>query len=439
MIHAPLSRFVLTAALLAPLTALAQDAGIRLLSNPTEEIDDSRFARFLVADEAGSALNPVDSKFVTKRVEDITRIDGQTASVYSNTRRGGDEARNPVVVPPGTYIVELACEGGGFYSDPLIPLFKPRAKSRPVQVEAGFDYTFTCTGRAAGRLHAEVTVQPRSEAATRAFAAPRPSGPGTHAAASSDLPWSPPADGAPTGIPDQSIALPAGLSDNTLSFLVEDALSGHDWAIKERHARWVRAALHVEDIVAVVDVVRDGDMLKVVYVDSENLGYRNAKGKIRIDGEYAAWVQVLLDDIATILRVGGQWADTGSEAFDAPWVAPAPTPYTPIPVQRLALPGPIDRDTAFGRIENTIKHRDWVVLDRHRDWNRLMLRVRTHLVIVDAVLTDGELQVVYRDSSHLDFEEKKGAAVIHRAYYNWTDYLLRDMAAALNVPPPPER
>lgn len=439
MINTPMSRLVLIATLLAPLAAAAQDAGIRLLSSPTEEIDDSRFARFLVADEAGSHLNPVDSKFVTKRVEDITRIDGQTASVYSNTRRGGDEARNPIVVPPGTYIVELACEGGGFYSDPLIPLFKPRAKSRPVQVEAGFDYTFTCTGRAAGRLHAEVTVKPRSEAAASAFAAPRPSGPGTHVVAGSDLPWSPPADGAATGIPDQSIALPAGLSDNTLSFLVEDTLTGHDWVIKERHARWVRAALHVEDIVAVVDVVRDGDTLKVVYVESENLGYRKANGKTRIDGEYAAWVQFLLGDIAAILRVGGQWADTGSDVFDAPWVAPAPTSYTPIPVQRLALPEPIDRATAFGRIENTVKHRDWVVMDRHRDWNRLMLRVRGHLLIVDAVFADGEVQVVYRDSSNLDFHEKKGAAVIHRAYYNWTDYLLRNIATALNVPPPPEK
>lgn len=423
-------------ALTMPVSAAEPELTYRFDSENAHDAPNG--SKLIVASDHASGVSLVRAVFKTHHIRAVSRRDqGDGKFVPVETMPSTPGGQGEVMVSPGTYVVRVGCSGG--LGVLLLDLVPQDFDSPPVKVEAGYDYTFTCTGRSRARLHVEAKAILRDAAlvianaasATRSTSKETSSEPRT-----TDKPWSAPSTRPQVPIPDRTLSLDQPIDDRAAMTLVRDAFGKRQWVLTEEHTSWVRATQNTSDYSITVDIVHDGPQLRVVYLDSTNLGYAVRKGKASISDDYDVFVDRSLKDIETVLAIPVTPGVGRHFDIDAPW-APQPTkPYEELSAILLTLPGELPQDRVMLAIQDALRNRRWEATEIHRDWIRATLRLRAHLLVVDIVPSPGTVKVFYVASHDLDYGVKKGKAQIHDAYYGWTHYLLNDTAVALGLPPP---
>lgn len=105
------------------------------------------------------------------------------------------------------------------------------------------------------------------------------------------------AQAAPELIDQDPIAVPAKLTDHQISSDIKRALTGRGWIVTKQEAGQIDATLNIRSHVARVSVTYTPQQVKLVYVSSENLDYKEKDGKRYIHRNYNSWVKNVLTDI----------------------------------------------------------------------------------------------------------------------------------------------
>lgn len=99
------------------------------------------------------------------------------------------------------------------------------------------------------------------------------------------------------------VSIPAGLSQEQVEKDIRRALIGRGWTVAEAQPGQMRAELHLRDHVAIVNVAYDASDVRLSYVDSHNLDYKEKKGKRYIHSNYLGWIGFLVQDLNTNFRI----------------------------------------------------------------------------------------------------------------------------------------
>ena len=68
----------------------------------------------------------------------------------------------------------------------------------------------------------------------------------------------------------------------------------------------IDSTLHLREHVARIKVDYDASQVRIAYVDSSNLDFKEKRGKRYIHGNYLGWIGYLVNDISTNLLVTSQ-------------------------------------------------------------------------------------------------------------------------------------
>lgn len=99
------------------------------------------------------------------------------------------------------------------------------------------------------------------------------------------------------------VALPAGLSEEAMVKDLKRALIGRGWEVEAERAGEIDAVLHLRDHVAKIRLTYTASDVRIVYVDSTNLDYRNRKGTPYIHRNYLSWIDNIVRDFRTNLHL----------------------------------------------------------------------------------------------------------------------------------------
>lgn len=104
------------------------------------------------------------------------------------------------------------------------------------------------------------------------------------------------------------VAIPAGLSEEQVVKDIRRALIGRGWTVKDQRPGEIDSELHLRDHVAIIKIAYDAKDVRISFVDSQNLDYREKKGKRYIHSNYLGWIGFLVQDLNTnfeVSRAGG--------------------------------------------------------------------------------------------------------------------------------------
>lgn len=99
------------------------------------------------------------------------------------------------------------------------------------------------------------------------------------------------------------VAIPAGLSEEQVVKDIRRALIGRGWTVKDQRPGEIDSELHLRDHVAIIKIAYDANDVRISFVDSQNLDYREKKGKRYIHSNYLGWIGYLVQDMNTNLRI----------------------------------------------------------------------------------------------------------------------------------------
>lgn len=99
------------------------------------------------------------------------------------------------------------------------------------------------------------------------------------------------------------IAIPSGLSADVVHKEIKRALVVRGWAISAEQPGQVDATLNLRAHVARIAVSHGNGTVSVSYVSSENLDFKEKKGKRYIHKNYRSWVNNVLGDISRNLQL----------------------------------------------------------------------------------------------------------------------------------------
>lgn len=99
------------------------------------------------------------------------------------------------------------------------------------------------------------------------------------------------------------VAIPAGLSEEQVVKDIRRALIGRGWTVKDQRPGEIDSELHLRDHVAIIKIAYDANDVRISFVDSQNLDYREKKGKRYIHSNYLGWIGFLVQDLNTNFRI----------------------------------------------------------------------------------------------------------------------------------------
>lgn len=99
------------------------------------------------------------------------------------------------------------------------------------------------------------------------------------------------------------VAIPAGLSEEQVVKDIRRALIGRGWTVKDQRPGEIDSELHLCDHVAIIKIAYDANDVRISFVDSQNLDYREKKGKRYIHSNYLGWIGYLVQDMNTNFRI----------------------------------------------------------------------------------------------------------------------------------------
>lgn len=107
---------------------------------------------------------------------------------------------------------------------------------------------------------------------------------------------------APLADPDP-IAVPAGMDATAVSKEIKRALIARTWVVGEERAGEIDATLNLRKHVARVKISYDPKQVRLAYVSSENLDFKEKRGQRQIHKNYLSWVNNLVADISRNLQI----------------------------------------------------------------------------------------------------------------------------------------
>ncbi|MBP6749222.1 MAG: hypothetical protein KA144_06250 [Xanthomonadaceae bacterium] len=99
------------------------------------------------------------------------------------------------------------------------------------------------------------------------------------------------------------VAIPAGLSQGKAVKDIKRALIGRGWTISAEREGEIDSTLNLRDHVAKIRVSWDATSVRIVYVDSVNLSYREKRGKKFIHPNYLGWISNIANDMGTNMQL----------------------------------------------------------------------------------------------------------------------------------------
>lgn len=99
------------------------------------------------------------------------------------------------------------------------------------------------------------------------------------------------------------VALPAGLSEEAMVKDLKRALLGRGWEVEAERPGEIDAILRLRDHVAKIRIAYTASDVRIAYVDSTNLDYKNKKGTPHIHRNYLSWIDNIVRDFRTNLQL----------------------------------------------------------------------------------------------------------------------------------------
>jgi hypothetical protein len=99
------------------------------------------------------------------------------------------------------------------------------------------------------------------------------------------------------------VAIPAGIEGDAVAREIKRALIGRTWTIVAERPGEIDAVLKLRKHVAQVTVRYDSAEVRLAYVSSENLDYKEKRGERYIHGNYLSWVANVMTDVSRNLQL----------------------------------------------------------------------------------------------------------------------------------------
>jgi hypothetical protein len=99
------------------------------------------------------------------------------------------------------------------------------------------------------------------------------------------------------------VSIPAGLSQEQAVKDIKRALIGRGWAITAERPGEIESTLNLRTHVAKVRVTWDTREIRIAYVSSVNLDYKERNGKRYIHSNYLGWVSNIAKDMTTNMQL----------------------------------------------------------------------------------------------------------------------------------------
>ena len=100
-----------------------------------------------------------------------------------------------------------------------------------------------------------------------------------------------------------AVAIPSGLDHEQVVKDIKRALIGRGWSITTEQPGEIQSTLNLREHVARIRVSYDAGQVKLAYVDSANLDYKEKGGKRYIHSNYLGWIGFLVNDLNTNFKV----------------------------------------------------------------------------------------------------------------------------------------
>lgn len=99
------------------------------------------------------------------------------------------------------------------------------------------------------------------------------------------------------------VAIPAGLDAKQVSNAIKSALIARTWTVGASAPGQIDATLNIRAHRADIRIVYDDKTVQISYVDSNNLDFKEKKGKQYIHSNYISWVNNLTGDISRTMQL----------------------------------------------------------------------------------------------------------------------------------------
>lgn len=99
------------------------------------------------------------------------------------------------------------------------------------------------------------------------------------------------------------VAIPAGTTAAEVARAIKTALVGRNWTVSNEEPGKIDATLHLRAHVARIAITYDAAKVRIAYVNSENLNFKEKNGKRTIHSNYLSWIGNLLGDISRNLQM----------------------------------------------------------------------------------------------------------------------------------------
>jgi hypothetical protein len=94
------------------------------------------------------------------------------------------------------------------------------------------------------------------------------------------------------------IAIPAGLEEKEIVTAIKSSLIARTWTVGKSSPGRIDATLNIRAHRADISITYDQENVRISYVSSENLDYKQKKGKTLIHSNYIGWINNLTADIS---------------------------------------------------------------------------------------------------------------------------------------------
>jgi hypothetical protein len=93
------------------------------------------------------------------------------------------------------------------------------------------------------------------------------------------------------------IAVPESLAIEDVAAAIKAAMLGRGWTVMKQRPGRIDATLFLRTHVANIEIAFDREQIVLAYKSSENLDYKESRGRRVIHDNYLGWTQNLVNDI----------------------------------------------------------------------------------------------------------------------------------------------
>ena len=93
------------------------------------------------------------------------------------------------------------------------------------------------------------------------------------------------------------IAVPESLAVEDVAAAIKGALNGRGWTVMKQRPGRIDATLFLRKHVANIEIAYDREQIVLGYKSSENLDFKETRGRRVIHDNYLGWIQNLVNDI----------------------------------------------------------------------------------------------------------------------------------------------